>query len=89
MENKRNDRNIIVYIAAMLTALAAIIDTLIALNSQWPLYFYFVIWIQMAIIIFTAVYKRIPLKVQSVIFALCVWHTIFQSGFYFQLVRYP
>ncbi|MGN0401124.1 MAG: ATP-binding protein [Acetatifactor sp.] len=82
MENKKEKRSFAVYLAAALTTIAAYLDTRIGISAGWPVYIYIIVWGQMAAIIATAVITRVPLKVQSVIFALCTWNTIFITGFY-------
>lgn len=80
MEN--NKRNAGVYFAAFLTTCAAIFDTFIGVMNCWPSYVYWVIWVQMAIIILTAVHTRLSLRLQSVIFSTFLFSTVFISGLY-------
>ena len=77
-----NRRKPEVYVAALLTASAATFDTIIGIKCGWPTYVYWVIWIQMAIIIYTAIDIRVPLKIQSLIFSTFLFSTVFISGLY-------
>lgn len=80
----KNRRKAEVYVAALLTASAALFDTVIGIKVNWPSYVFWVIWIQMAIIIYTAIDVRISLKVQSIIFSTCLFSTVFLSGLYIE-----
>ena len=71
-----------VYVATLLCLCANILDTVIAFYEEWPLYFYFIAWLQMVIIIATVFYDGIPEKIQSYIFATLTVNTIFLSGLY-------
>ena len=77
-----NRRKPEVYVAALLTASAATFDTIIGIKCGWPTYVYWVIWIQMAIIIYTAIDIRVTLKIQSLIFSTFLFSTVFISGLY-------
>ena len=71
-----------VYVAALLCLFAAVIDTIIAAYEGWPLYFFFVVWIQMGIIIVTAIDDRVSKKVQAYLFSTFTANTVFISGLY-------
>lgn len=82
MENNREKRSFAIYLAAVLTTIAAGLDTMVGMAAGWPVYIYFIVWIQMAAIVVTAVNTKVPLKAQALVFSLCVWNTTFITGFY-------
>lgn len=84
MEKNKEPRNHGVYLAALLCTVAAVILTVIGAMEEWPQYVYAVIWVQMAVIILTAVDKRVPFRLQSVIFSVCSSITVFLGGLYVQ-----
>ena len=78
------EKRIQIYSATFLTLLAAIFTTVIGVLANWPVYVYCVIWVQMIIIIITALCKKIPIKYQSIIFSVFVFSTVFLSGIYIE-----
>ena len=74
MENNREKRSFAIYLAAVLTTIAAGLDTMVGMAAGWPVYIYFIVWIQMAAIVVTAVNTKVPLKAQALVFSLCVWN---------------
>lgn len=82
MKMKREPRGATVYFASILCTVAAVLVTVNGLLAGWPTYIYYVIWPQMILILLTAIDRRVPLRVQAVIFSICTCVTIFLSGLY-------
>ena len=84
MDGRNNGRSFEVYMATVLTVVAAGMLTGIAVIGHWPAPFFLLLWGQMAIILGTLLHKRIPIQIQGYIFASLITNSIFFSGLNFQ-----
>ncbi len=87
MENKKTDtsgRNMGIYISTLLCTSALVVLTVMANVGNWPTHFYVITWIQMAIIIYTVIDKRIPITVQGIIYGLFNCSTAWLAGAHFR-----
>lgn len=80
---EKDKRSAGVYVATLLTIAAAIFDSFIGVIDEWPSYVHYVIWIQMIFILVSLFNKKVPMRVQALIFSTATCITVFISGLYF------
>lgn len=78
----KNKRDIGVYVSTGLCTLSALLLTIDGFIGMWPMYVFYVIWIQMAIIIYSAIDSAFPIKLQSILYAIFTCNTVFLAGLY-------
>jgi len=84
MGMRQSGRNMGIYVTTLLCIFANILLTMHGAVSNWPTYTYYVFWIQMAIILYTLFDKRVPIKLQGILYATFTASTVFIAGLYFE-----
>lgn len=82
MKNKTEKRTAEVYLATILCLGSAAMVSIMGVAVQWPAYVYGIVWLQMAVIVYTVFDKRVPLRIQSMLFCTFLGNTVFLAGLY-------
>ena len=82
MKYKTEKRTAEIYLATILCLGSAVMVTIMGVAVQWPAYVYWIVWLQMAVIVYTVFDKRVPLRIQSMLFCTFLGNTVFLAGLY-------